>query len=55
MAGAVNEEKYWRALAADAREQAGRMKDATSRAILLRIAEAYDSLAERAREKPEQK
>jgi hypothetical protein len=50
MPGSVNDEKQWRTRAAEARAHAAQMKDDASRATLLRIAVAYDSLADRARE-----
>jgi hypothetical protein len=46
---AVNIEKHWRSLAANARAQAAPMSDPLMRSAMLQIAEAYDRLADRAR------
>ena len=46
----VNLEKHWRALAANVRAQAARMNDPQMRANMVKIADSYDRLADRARE-----
>lgn len=47
---AVNLEKHWRALSANIRAQAARMNDPQMRAVMVKIADSYDRLADRARE-----
>lgn len=42
-----NDSDYWRALAAEARSAAEQLHDQKAILVMLRIAEAYDSLAER--------
>jgi hypothetical protein len=44
----INDPKHWRARAADMRALAANMKDAETIAIMNRLADDYDKLAERA-------
>jgi hypothetical protein len=43
----VNDPRHWRARAAQMRAMSDRMKDAKTKATMLKLAEDYDKLAER--------
>lgn len=52
---AINLEKHWRALAANAHAHAAPLTDPELRATMLQIAEAYERLADRARARERRK